>query len=359
MDHTEDEDNDIDIFKPISRTHFDKFGKLITEEEENSEQDTVQLDFDDGALLAERGSLASLSMETMVVYEDDDQSSEMVDGMKEATESPDSHMTTDNAFQQLLKPPSDNTHIFKEPIMIKPAVSPKRDKKKPLLISSISEEEEEDEDTIAPLPNIQSSNLSRNVTENRFKLDGRESPEMKRKKHDNSPVNKYTTPSTDQRSPASIDQGSPLTDQGSPSSFPPTTSVVRSFAMVKQMYETSNSTKLENAGFTRVAGQKRNTPVYSPLMIVATASPRVSLTSVQEEESTLSKDIKDETNDIPIIVEPPNDSDDTTRISLTLSQEVAFDNLEKLKESLNDSDKTEENLTVEENIAKRKEAMRS
>ncbi len=341
MDHMEDNDDDTDIFKPISKTRFDKFGKLMTEETNslpNAEQQFDYFDDDnDGALLAERGSLAS--MDTMVIHEDVNSINEEIDGIEETH---DSHITSDNtSLKPSLSNVSEKTNVYNEPILIKPSASPKRDKRMPLLISSISEEEEEEEDTqdtTAPLPKIRtSSSSSKNITENRFTLEGRDSPETKRKKHDNSPP---------------VIQYDQSTNQSSPSA----TSAMHSFAMVKQMYETKN-TSAEQAGFSRVAGQKRsNTPIYSPLMIVATASPRVSLTSVKEEVDP--NNIEEKSSNACIILEPLKYPEET-RISLTPSQEAAFDNLERIKNSLTVSEKKEDNLRVEENNADHKEAMRS
>ncbi len=305
-----------DIFRPITSNGFDKFGQTISRDNNGSGQI-----MEDDLLLENRGSLAS--MDTMVIHgEEEDRGGEGEGGggnlvppiMVESPLVLPKDRTTGDGSRESLEKGGGRLSPFNE-VMVKSSPIPK---KRLMLVGSIEEEDEEElvedgTDTNAPITT---------------RLEGEE---------------KGLTPGGGDRlgtnPPVS---NNPLANKGSGG--------VRSFALVRQMYQSTDTAP----PFQRVQTTRSTQQVYSPLMVVATASPRVSLTSVQEEGEE-EKGRADPVAMAGVEPHPPQEEGEENRISLTPSQEAAFDNLEKLKDSLNDSKMDKEpRVTVDH-----KEAMRS
>ena len=316
-----------DIFRPITSNSFDKFGQMISRDSNSMVQ---IIESEDDLLLENRGSLAS--MDTMVIHEEEEVDGGEGEGgggerdlvppvKKESTlllpkerATSNDRMTGEGSWEKgggggRLSPYNE--------IMVKSSPMPK---KRLMLVGSIAEENEEDlmiEDS--------SDNTNAPIT-----TKGKE---------------KGSTPGGDRLGTnLPVSNNSLLGNKGSGG--------VRSFAMVKQMYQSTDTAP----SFQRIQ-TPRTQQVYSPLMVVATASPRVSLTSVQEEGE------EEKEREDPVIMggvepHPPQEEGEENRISLTPSQEAAFDNLEKLKDSLKDSETNKESR-VDNATVDHKEAMRS
>ena len=384
-----DDDTD-DIFRPITKMGFDRFGKPIYKERDDVKttgEHCRSIDYDDSALLEERGSLASL--DTMIIHEEDDDLTTTTSSLKEPSEV---RLTAGHHMKQLpyssnaSKPPNSslphhpplltNTaeekhkRIFNEPI-VKSSPSPRRTRR-PMLVASIEEEDEEDlgkeerGHSLTPLPTIHVTHSRDTAAEDCSRINGG-SPEVSRGRV-----------RTDNVANQQVSSAIPtITSQGRSSSGLSKNSGVRSFALIKQKYESSSSSQaaVNPVGFPRGAMQnKRNTSVYSPLMVVATASPRVSLTSVAEDEepggeekrqqeSTTTTTGKEQQLLLPDSQDEKPEPEEK-RVSFTPSQEAAFENLEKLKDSLNNLPteiKNEGTVTAADNavLPDHKEAMRS
>lgn len=342
--HDNEDNMDEDIFRPISRTGFNKFGEPIEEDEREG----------NGLLLENTGSLASL--DTMIVHEDEVdeainvlQNTGSLKDLQVEEEQQEVEVEVEDDQPVVAEAGNDMEQSMESACSseLRPSPSPnKRERKQMMLIPEEDEDEEdfegESEDTLAPLPSIINSSYHiDNSSRNELTMD--------RLGENNSPTGTDGDHHHDESTELNPDvvikiesvPGFPMaSNQG-----------VRSFALVKQMYDSQGGGGGGSGVSTpRSLLQRRHSPVFSPLMVVATVSPRTSLTSVKEEdvnEATTKE--RSSGSHLPTVEENTEQTNDEMRISLTPSQEAAFDNLEKLKDSLMRNDEMKEEEPQQEN----------
>ena len=291
----EEEGKGSDVFQPLSRTEFESFGQLMKvgglervtdvmtskvekgeEEEEEEIGEAVMLSNE----VKEVDNNSLFSVETMIIHEEEEEEEE---GMMVV-----SSKTTEalQGLQKMFESVVQEEKGFSRPLVPLPSIQPLKvgvserlrkferfgefpsHTRKPIFETSIREDveemNEELEDHIAPLPSIR-SNFMKQKSEDKYRMDGIESPKMKRQKMLES-----------QKERIALFPG----PKGITTS--PIKSNLRSFALIKQHYETKGPKPIINS---HPLGSKHTAPVFSPLMMSSSVNPLSSTITETEEES--------------------------------------------------------------------------
>ena len=351
----EEEGKGSDVFQPLSRTEFESFGQLMKvgglervtdvmssnvekEEEEEEEEigEAVMLsnevkEVDDNSLF---------SIETMIIHEEEEEEDkeEMMVVSSKTTEAR-------NKLQGLQKMFESEEKGFSRPLVPLPSIQPLKigvserlrkferfgefpsHTRKPVFETSIREDEEEMneelEDHIAPLPSIR-SNFMKQKSEDKYRMDGIESPKMKRQKMLESQKERTAL------FPGAIGIGT-SSDKSN----------LRSFALIKQHYETKGPKPFINS---HPLGSKRTAPVFSPLMMSSSVNPLSSTITETDEESeedfVSNEDWEKKTNEgqkVEVLTTEDTETECTVLVEekdIVKSKQIAlYNDLEKIEEN--------------------------
>ena len=293
----EEEGKGSDVFQPLSRTEFESFGQLMkvgglervtdvmnskVEKEEEEEEEEIGEAVMLSNEVKEVDNKSLFSIETMIIHEEEEEEKEMMMVPSKTTEARSKLQGLQKMFESVVQ----EEKGFSRPLVPLPSIQPLKvgvserlrkferfgecpsHTRKPVFETSIREDEEEMneelEDHIAPLPSIR-SNFMKQKSEDKYRMDGIESPKMKRQKMVES-----------QKERTVLFPGT----KGITTS--PIKSNLRSFALIKQQYETKGPKPIINS---HPLGSKRTAPVFSPLMMSSSVNPLSSTITETDEES--------------------------------------------------------------------------